>query len=63
MKKQKDLYPCFDRLQELIDKGAYIKKQRGEYFIFDADGEGIASGDTIRELMMNMIFSDSSEEY
>ena len=41
MKKQKDLYPCFDRLQELIDKGAYIKKQRGEYFIFDADGDRV----------------------
>jgi hypothetical protein len=57
MKKQNDLYPCFDRLQELIDQGATIEKQGNGYFIFDSDGEALFSGDTIRDLMIYMILS------
>ena len=57
MKKQNDLYPCFDRIQELIDQGATIEKQDNKYIIFDYEGEELFSGDTIRDLMVNMIFS------
>ena len=44
-----------DLLQERLDKGDYLKKQDGQWWLFDKDGEGIASGKNIRDLALSLI--------
>lgn len=49
--------PFLERLQELIDEGASIKKQDSMYWLFDQNNEKICCGKTVRELMVNLIFA------
>ena len=46
--------PFLDRLQELLDGGAYVIKM-DDYVLFDSSGDIIiASGQTVLELMANI---------
>lgn len=42
-------------LTEFIDQGAIIKKQDGKYHLFAIDGEGLAEGQTISDMLTNLI--------
>ncbi len=53
-----DLYPVIDRLQWHLERGAYIRQQDGECNLFAADGEGIACGKTLKEMLVNLVMSD-----
>ena len=57
MKKYKELeFPVLDGiLTEFIDQGAKIKKQDGNYHLFAKDGNGLAEGETISKMLMNLI--------
>ena len=50
-------FPVFDLLEDHLRKGAEIKLQNNRWFLFDKDGEGIISGVSIRDLLINLIFS------
>jgi len=50
--------PGLDILQKHMEKGAYIAQQDGEWHLFAKDGVGIVSGSSIRNLIINLVFSD-----
>jgi len=52
-----EAFPCFDRFQEQLEKGAELKKQDGKWWLFAKDGEGICCGNDIRGLMLNLIWT------
>lgn len=58
LEKFKELeYPVLDGiLTEFIDQGAKIAKQYGQYHLFAKDGEGLAEGETISKMLINLIF-------
>ena len=43
-----------NELQHRLDKGFYIEKQFGLYWIFYPSGDGLCSGKTIKELLGNL---------
>jgi len=45
-------------LEARLSEGCKIEHQDGKWHIFEADGEGVCSGETIRELLINLIFTD-----
>ena len=47
-----------DLLQTKIEAGCEIKEQEGRWYLFDRDGEAMAGGDTVREMIINLIFTD-----
>lgn len=57
MGKYKEIeFPIIDGiLTEFIDQGARIAKQDGQYHLFANDGEGLAEGETISRMLMNLI--------
>jgi hypothetical protein len=54
-----DLYLAFDLLETRLLDGCYIGRQDGSWWLFNADGDGICSGVTLRDLMVNLIFTDN----
>ena len=42
-------------LTEELEKGAYFAKQDGKWWLFAKDGEGIATGNQISDLLTNLI--------
>lgn len=42
-------------LTEFIDQGAMIEKQDGYYHLFAKDGNGLAKGKTISDMLTNLI--------
>ena len=50
--------PALDRLQDRLEQGAKIVFQDDRWCLFQKDGEFICSGETIREMLMNLIFVD-----
>lgn len=54
------LVPVLDRLEEWMMKGATIKRQGAAWHLFRDDGEGIVSGDSIREMLTNLIFHEET---
>jgi hypothetical protein len=49
------LYPVFDLLEARLLDGCYIGRVDKAWWLFDEDGEGICTGQSIRELMVNLI--------
>jgi len=45
-------------LEARLSEGCKIEYQDGRWHIFEADGEGVCSGETIRELLINLVFTD-----
>ena len=54
--------PSLDILEEYLRNGYYIEIQDNEVILFHADGNGFVSGDTLREMLINLIFCDGSDE-
>jgi len=52
------IYPVFELLETRLLQGFYIGRQGETWWLYDFDGEGHCSGKTIRELMVNLIFTD-----
>jgi hypothetical protein len=52
------LYPIFELLETRLSQGFYIKKQADTWWLFNPDGDGHCSGKTIRELLVNLIFTE-----
>ena len=52
------VYPIFDILPRLFRTGHYIDEQDGRWWLFDAKGEGVISGETYRSLCINIIFME-----
>lgn len=50
--------PALDLLQARLEQGATIAFQDGRWGLFNTDGDGICSGRTIRQMLMNLIFID-----
>ena len=48
--------PSLDLLEAHLEKGAYIAKQEDKWYLFTKGGDGIVSGETIRNMLMNLIF-------
>jgi hypothetical protein len=53
-----DLYPVFDLLENRLTQGCYIVKQGDYWWLFDAGGEGLCHGETIRQLLVNLILME-----
>jgi len=56
IKTYDDLIPSLDLLESRLDSGCEIIKQEGRWKLFDKDGEQVCSGDTIRGMLVNLIF-------
>ena len=54
----KQAIPSLDRLQERLEAGAKIVFQDGKWWLFDKDSEAICYGNSIREMLINLIFVD-----
>lgn len=52
------MVPSIDRLQDRLEEGCHLEKDDGKWWLFDARGEGIVGGETLRELLINLIFRD-----
>lgn len=48
--------PALDLLQEYLLEGAHIVYQDGYWWLFDCNGEGIGYGDSLRQLLVSLIF-------
>ena len=51
----KSFWHCLDRLQEQIDSGSEIKVYNGLYQLYTDGGHFVASGKSIRELLLNLV--------
>lgn len=54
----KEIVPSLDLLQTRLERGEYLAKQDGLWYLFDVDGEGVVSGKNLRELLINLIWVD-----
>ena len=50
-----DLFPVFDSLPRLWESGHVTKEQDGKWWLFRGDGEGLISGETFRDLCINIV--------
>ena len=50
--------PALGLLQARFEAGATIERQTGRWHLFAANGNSITSGDTVRTMLMNLIFTD-----
>ena len=54
----KDLIPALDLLQARLERGEYLSKQDGLWWLFSKDGEGVTSGKDLRDVLIGLIFID-----
>jgi len=57
-----DLYPVFDILESLLQRGCTIQEQDDRWWLFDKDGEGVISGQTLRDMCVNLVMMDDSDK-
>ena len=50
--------PSLDLLQARLEQGCEIVEQDSRWYLFDREGEYVTSGDTVREMIINLIFTD-----
>lgn len=50
--------PSIMLLQTRLERGEYLAKQDSEWHLFDSDGEGVTSGKTLRDILLNLIWMD-----
>lgn len=55
--ESESLFPVFDTLERLFRDGHYIKEQDGRWHLFAKDGEGVASGESVRKLCVNIVLA------
>ena len=51
-----DVIPALDLLQAWLEQRAYIAFQDGKWMLFQENGEFITGGETIRKMLINLIF-------
>jgi len=51
-------FPVFDLLEDHLKNKATIEFQSNKWKLSDKDGDNIASGATIREMLINLIFAE-----
>ena len=52
------VFPVFDLLEEHLREGASIALQDDNWFLFDSEGNSIAGGKTMREMLINLILGE-----
>ena len=50
--------PGIDRLEDRLLAGCEITRQESRWYLHDRGGEYITSGDTLRQLIINVVFID-----
>ena len=50
--------PALDLLQARLESGCEIKQQDGQWHLFESSGDSVTSGATVREMIINLIFTD-----
>ena len=50
--------PSIDLLQTRLERGEYLKKQDGRWWLFEAGGEGVVSGKSLGDILISLIFLD-----
>ena len=50
--------PALDLLETRLDAGCQIEKCDSGWCLFDTDGECVCYGTTIRQMLVNLIFTD-----
>lgn len=50
--------PSIDLLQQRLERGEYLSKQDGKWWLFNKDGEGVICGNNIRDILLNLIWID-----
>lgn len=50
--------PSVDLLQARLEAGCEIAHQDGTWHLFDKDGEGVTSGRSLRDILLNLIWMD-----
>ncbi len=48
--------PSMDILQEKLEEGADIAQDDSRWYLFSRDGEMVVSGDSVREMLINLVF-------
>ena len=55
----KAVIPALDLLQARLEAGCEIKEDSdGTWCLFDVSGEYVTGGETVREMIINLIFTD-----
>ena len=47
--------PALDLLQTRLEAGCELEEQDGQWCLFDVAGEYVAGGDTVREMIINLM--------
>lgn len=50
------LFPVLDRLQERLEAGCSVLFQDGRCHLFAKNGHSIVSGDTLRKMLVELVF-------
>ena len=50
--------PAIDLLQDRLERREYLAQQDGQWHLFDSGGEGVTSGKTLRDILLNLIWID-----
>ncbi|RLJ20019.1 hypothetical protein DJ031_06835 [bacterium endosymbiont of Escarpia laminata] len=50
--------PGIDRLEDRLLAGCEITRQDSRWYLYDRSGEYVTSGDTLRKMIINVVFSD-----
>ena len=53
--------PCLDVLDEYLFDGYYIIYELGKVYLFDKYGKSFVYGDTLRDMLVNLIMADGAE--
>ncbi len=51
-------YPVLDLLEDKLSEGYYIQYQTAYWHLFDPKGNSHCQGSSIREMLVNLIFTD-----
>lgn len=53
-----NMVPSIDLLQTRMERGEYLKRQDGKWWLFQKDGEGIFGEKTLRGILLGLIWRD-----
>lgn len=57
-KKLENAIPAISLLQARLERGEYLSKEDGIWHLFDKLGEGVASGESLQEILLDLIWMD-----
>lgn len=50
--------PSIELLETRLEQGCYLRKQYDHWYLFDKEGEVVASGERLRDIFVNLIWID-----